>query len=226
MSTRKGVPHKLLDRFEIGSIISFKLHMGQFSVLLGYARTSSLAQVAGLEAQIRELQAAGCEKIFSEQVSSVAERAQLELALDFVREGDAFTVTKLDRLARSVGDLLAIVNRLEAKKVTLRVLSISGNQPLDTATSTGRLMLAVIGAVGQAEREAMLERQRHGIAKAQALGRYKGRVPTARRQEGEIVRLKEEGVRPSEIAIRLGIGRASVYRVLSSRRDADHQEAA
>ena len=151
-------------------------------MIVGYARTSSLAQVAGMEAQERELRAAGCDKIFSEQVSSVAERQQLEAALDYVREGDSFTVTKLDRLARSVGDLLAIVARLESKKVSLRVLSMSGNQALDTATSTGRLMLSVIGAVGQAEREAMLERQREGIAKAKREGRYKGRMPTARRQ--------------------------------------------
>jgi len=66
-----------------------------------------------------------------------------------VREGDTFAVTKLDRLARSVGDLLAIVARLKAKMVSLRVLSISGSQALDTSTSTGRLMLAVIGAVGR-----------------------------------------------------------------------------
>ena len=157
-------------------------------MLVGYARTSSLGQVAGLEAQVRELQAGwGCERIFSEQVSSVAQREQLELALDFCREGDAFTVTKLDRLARSVGDLLEIVARLEAKKVSLRVLSMSGAHALDTSTATGRLMLAVIGAVGQAEREAMLERQREGIAKAKAQGRYKGRVPTVRRQAAEII---------------------------------------
>jgi DNA invertase Pin-like site-specific DNA recombinase len=77
-------------------------------------------------------------------------------------------------------------------------------------------MLAVIGAVGQAEREAMLERQREGIAKAKAQGRYKGRVPTVRRQAAEIIRLKEAGVMPSEIASRLGIGRASIYRVLGT----------
>ena len=148
-------------------------------MLVGYARTSSLAQVAGLEAQERELRTG---KVFAEQVSSIAQREQLEAALDYVREGDTFTVTKLDRLARSVGDLLAIVARLERRKVSLRVLSMSGSQPLDTGTATGRLMLAVIGAVGQAEREAMLERQREGIAKAKAQGRYKGRVPTVRRQ--------------------------------------------
>ena len=151
-------------------------------MLVGYARTSTAGQIAGLEAQERELRAAGCDKIFREQVSSVAERQQLEAALDYVREGDSFTVTKLDRLARSVGDLLAIVSRLEAKGVSLRVLSMSGTQSLDTSTATGRLMLSVIGAVGQAEREAMLERQREGIAKAKREGRYKGRVPTARRK--------------------------------------------
>jgi DNA invertase Pin-like site-specific DNA recombinase len=155
-------------------------------------------------------------KVFAEQVSSVAERQQLEAALDFVREGDTFCVTKLDRLARSVTDLLAIGTRLEAKTVSLRVLSVSGNQALDTSTSTGRLMLAVIGAVGQAEREAMLQRQREGIAKAKADGRYKGRVPTARRQAAEIARLKSEGIRPAEIARKLEIGRASVYRVLKA----------
>ena len=194
-------------------------------MIVGYARTSSLAQVAGLEAQERDLSAAGCDKIFSEQVSSVAERQQLEAAFDYVREGDQIAVTKLDRLARSVGDLLAIVARLEAKKVSLRVLSISGNQALDTSTSTGRLMLSVIGAVGQAEREAMLERQREGIAKAKREGRYKGRVPTARRQAAEVARLKAEGVRPSEIAVKLG-WRASVYRVLGERSGGSDRVAA
>src|SRR5277367_1581017 len=169
-------------------------------MLIGYARTSSLGQIAGLEAQARELSAIGCEKVFREQVSSVAQRHQLEAALDFCRDGDGFVVTKLDRLARSVGDLLNIVARLEAKKVSLRVLSMSGSQPLDTGTATGRLMLAVIGADGQGARE--------GIAKAKREGRYKGRAPTARRRAAEIIRLKQAGVRPSEIASRLGIGRA------------------
>jgi DNA invertase Pin-like site-specific DNA recombinase len=185
------------------------------ALLVGYARTSSIGQIAGLEAQERELLAVGCEKVFREQVSSVAKRDQLDAALDYVRDGDAFIVTKLDRLARSVGDLLNIVALLEAKKVSLRVLSMSGSQPLDTGTATGRLMLAVIGAVGQAERETMLERQREGIAKAQREGKYKGRVPTVRRRASEIIGLKKAGVTPTEIAKRLGIGRASIYRVLS-----------
>ena len=107
-------------------------------MLVGYARTSSLAQVAGLEAQERELRAAGCDKIFREQVSSVAQREQLEAALDYVREGDTFTVTKLDRLARSVGDLLEIVARLEAKKVSLRVLVDPPRTALDIECEYGK----------------------------------------------------------------------------------------
>jgi len=118
-----------------------------------------------------------------------------------------------------------IVARLEAKKVSLRVLSMSGSQPLDTATAMGRLMLAIIGAVAQAERETMLERQREGIAKAQKEGRYKGRAPTARRRAVEIIRLVDAGVKPSEIAMRLGIGRASVYRVLAADTGGDRQAA-
>ena len=166
-----------------------KFHVRQISDDRRLCTNVSLAQVAGLEAQERDLRAAGCDKIFREQVSSVAERQQLEAALDYVREGDTFAVTKLDRLARSVGDLLAIVARLEAKRVSLRVLSMSGTQSLDTGTSTGRLMLSVIGAVGQVEREAMLERQREGIAKAKREGRYKGRVPTVRLQSAVLCRL-------------------------------------
>jgi DNA invertase Pin-like site-specific DNA recombinase len=94
---------------------------------------------------------------------------------------------------------------------------MSGNQALYTGTRTGRLMQSVIAAVGQAEREGTLERQREGIAKPKREGRYKGRVPTARRQADDIVRLKEAGIRPSESALRLDIGRGSVYRVLGEQ---------
>ena len=109
-----------------------------------------------------------------------------------------------------------MVARLEGKNVGLRVLAMSGGQPLDTGTAIGKLMLAVIGAVGQFEREMMLERQREGIAKAKRDGRYKGRAPTERRRATEIVRLKDA---------RLGIGRASVYRMLSGQHDGEHPTA-
>jgi DNA invertase Pin-like site-specific DNA recombinase len=184
-------------------------------MIVGYARTSTVEQEAGLEAQDRDLRAAGCERLFAERVSSVAKRAQLEAALDFVREGDTLAVTKLDRLARSVADLLAIVARLERKGVALRVLSMGG-QAVDTGTATGKLTLTMLGAVAEFERALMLERQREGIAKAKAEGKYRGRVPTAQRQAEAVRSLRAEGVRPVEIARRLGIARASVYRIIGA----------
>lgn len=181
-------------------------------MLIGYARTSTLDQKASIEAQVRDLTGAGCEKLFSEQVSSVdvTNREQLAQALDFIREGDTLVVTKLDRLARSVGHLLSITEALKAKGAALRIL----NMGIDTSTPTGKLMLTVLGGIAEFEREIMLERQREGIAKAKADGKYKGRKPTARAKENEVLRLKAEGVGATEIAKRLGIGRASVYRIL------------
>lgn len=182
-------------------------------MLIGYARTSTLDQRASIDAQVRDLTAAGCEKIFSEQVSSVdiANREQLALALDFIREGDTLVVTKLDRLARSVAHLLSIVDTLNRKGVALRILGMG----IDTATPTGKLMLTVLGGIAEFEREIMLERQREGVARAKADGKYKGRKPTAMAQADEVRRLKAEGVGATEIAARLGIGRASVYRALA-----------
>jgi DNA invertase Pin-like site-specific DNA recombinase len=188
-------------------------------MIVGYARTSTVEQEAGLAAQERDLRAAGCERVFAERVSSVAKRAELEAVMDFVREGDTLAVTKLDRLARSVPDLLVMVARLETKRVSLRVLSMGGSE-LDTRTPTGRLMLTMLGAVAEFERALMLERQREGIAKAKDEGKYRGRVPTAQRQADDVRRLKAEGIRPVEIARRLGIGRASVYRILGGEASA------
>ena len=184
-------------------------------MLVGYARTSTVEQEAGLEAQARDLAVAGCERTFAERVSSIGRRAELEAAITFMRQGDTLVVTKPDRLARSVADLLAIVGRLEAKGVALRVLSMGGAE-VHTGHATGRLMLTMLGAVAEFERALMLERQREGIAKAKAEGKYQGRAPTAQRQAETVRQLKADGVRPVEIARRLGIGRASVYRILGS----------
>lgn len=180
-------------------------------MLVGYARTSTLDQEAGLEAQVRDLQALGCERIFSEQVSSMAPRQQLEAALNFSREGDVLVVTKLDRLARSVTHLGKLIETLEARGVALRIVSLG----VDTSTPTGRLMLNVLGGVAQFEREIMLERQREGIAKAKGQGKYKGRKPTARAKAGEVRSLKDKGLKLSEISRQLGIGKASVHRILN-----------
>lgn len=177
---------------------------------VGYARTSTTEQVAGFEAQLTELTRSGCEKVFREQVSSVAPRAQLEAALEFIREGDVLVVSKLDRLARSTQHLLEIADRVNAKGADVQVLNLG----IDTSTATGKLLLTMIGAIAQFERENMLERQREGIAKAKTQGKYQGRAPTARAKASEARALKAEGLGATEIAKRLGIGRASVYRVL------------
>ncbi len=178
---------------------------------VGYARTSTTDQKAGLEAQLRDLNAAGCAKVFHEELSSVAtKRPQLDAVLDYLREGDTLIVTKPDRLARSTLDLLQIAKGLEGRGVTLRILSLD----LNTSTPTGKLMLTVLGGIAAFERDLMLERQREGIAKAKAEGKYKGRAPTARRKAPDVVRLKAEGLTGEAIAARLGIGRASVFRIL------------
>jgi DNA invertase Pin-like site-specific DNA recombinase len=187
--------------------------MVHHGILIGYARTSTLEQQAGLDAQLRDLKAAGCKKLFNEQVSSVAERERLSAVLDYAREGDTLVVTKLDRLARSARHLLELVDALEAKGVTLRILNLGGDT-VDTRGATGRLILNVFAAFAQFEREMMLERQREGIAKAKAEGRYKGRKPTARAKAPDAIRLFRQGKRVAHIAKELGVGRASVYRAL------------
>ncbi|MBV8589621.1 MAG: recombinase family protein [Acetobacteraceae bacterium] len=185
-------------------------------MLVGYARTSTVEQEAGLAAQERDLNAAGCQKVFAERVSSAARRDKLRAALDYVRDGDTLLVTKPDRLARSTADLLAIVERLESKGVGLVVLSMGG-QRIDTRTATGKLMLTMLGAIAAFERDLMLERQREGIAKAKSEGKYRGRAPTARRLADQVRELKAKGIPPTQIAQQLKIGRASVYRVLADK---------
>jgi DNA invertase Pin-like site-specific DNA recombinase len=177
---------------------------------VGYARTSTVDQLAGFEAQLKELTAAGCEKIFKEQVSSVAVRAQLQAAIDFLREGDALVITKIDRLARSVADLLTIIQKLEEKKVAVRILNLG----INTQTPTGKLMLTVLGGIAQFEREIMFERQREGVVKAKAQGKYKGRKPISSIRKKEVIRLATEGVSKANIARQLKIGEATIYRML------------
>jgi len=183
-------------------------------VLVGYARTSTVDQDAGYEAQQRDLKVAGCTKIFAEQVSSVAEREQLNAAIEYLREGDVLIATKLDRLARSMRHLLQIVDEVKEKGASLRILGIG----LDTDTATGTMMLQVLGAVAEHERSLMLERQREGIAKAKAEGKFKGRARTAMAKAGEVEALLAKGVNPTDVARKLGIGRSSVYRAMKERK--------
>ena len=180
-------------------------------MLIGYARCSSLSQ--SLDIQLDHLAEAGCEKVFAEKVSgrSTKDRVELMQAMDFVREGDTLVVTRLDRLARSVADLHRIIEALNEKKVAFRCLNQSG---VETSSSTGKLMLAVLGAVAQFENDIRRERQMEGITKAKADGRYRGRKASI--DPSRVKELHGSGLGPAAIARELKIGRASVYRALSA----------
>jgi DNA invertase Pin-like site-specific DNA recombinase len=183
-------------------------------MIVGYARVSTTEQLAGFESQLSSLREVGCEKIFQEKVSAVKQRDQLEAALEFIREGDTFTVTKLDRLARSTQHLLEIVAKLTAKGASLKILNIG----LDTTNPTGKLMLVMLGAIAEFERELMLERQKDGVQAAKLAGKYHGRQPTARAKTDQILQLIAQGKTRKEVAEAVGVGVASVYRVLSDQK--------
>src|SRR3984957_1667635 len=186
--------------------------------LIGYARTSTADQSAGLEAQMRDLEAAGCVRIFREQVSSVGERAELDRALAYLRGDDTLVVCKVDRLARSTVGLWAIVEQLEAVEeggAALRILNLGG-ETVDTKSATGKLILTIFAGFAQFEREMMLERQSEGIAKAKSEKRYLGRKPSAKLKAYEAIAMFKAGKTVSEVAEALAIGRGSVYRAIEA----------
>ena len=176
--------------------------------LVGYARVSSVGQ--SLDVQLDQLNAAGCEKVFAEKMSGTTTdgRDQLAEALDWVRDGDVLVVSRLDRLARSIVDLRRIIDRLSAKGVGFRCLQ---QGTLDTTRSDGRLLLNILASFAEFETDIRRERQADGIAKAKADGKYRGRPATI--DAASIAALEKEGLGASDIARRLGIGRASVYRI-------------
>lgn len=181
--------------------------------LVGYARVSSSGQ--SLDVQLQQLHDAGCERVFAEKRSgaTTAGREQLELALGYVRDGDVFVVTRLDRLARSAADLWGIVQRLRDRGADLRVLQ---QGLIDTTTPMGKVVLGVMAIFAELENDLRRERQLDGIAKAKERGVYagKGRKPTV--DVEEVRRRHAAGERPVDIARALKIGRASVYRALGS----------
>jgi DNA invertase Pin-like site-specific DNA recombinase len=181
-------------------------------MIVGYARTSTTDQTAGLAAQERDLTAAGAERVFAEQVSSVATRDRLAECLAFLRAGDVLAVTKPDRLARSTAELLTIEADLSKRGIGLIVLSMGGER-LDTRNPTSKLMLTILAGVATWEREIMLERQREGIAKAKADGKYKGRPASIDAFEVRRVALL---IGPAATAKQFGIARSSVYRMLDA----------
>jgi DNA invertase Pin-like site-specific DNA recombinase len=189
--------------------------METLAMLIGYARTSTTDQHAGFEAQLVELKAYGCERMYQEQVSAVASRQELERAIDMLRDGDKLVVTKLDRLARNVMHMGELLQQIEAKGAGLLILSL-GSETVDTTTATGKLILNMMVSVAQFEREMMKERQVEGIKRAQAEGKYKGRVPTAMKQADKVKALVDAGVTRVQVQEQLGISKASYYRCLKA----------
>ncbi|MEK9285684.1 recombinase family protein [Bradyrhizobium sp. ISRA442] len=180
-------------------------------MLVGYARTNATERQSALEVQTHELKAHGCIEVFQERASSGSRRDQLERCLQLVRKDDGLVVTELSRLARSIGELVKIIGTLGEKGATLKILGMN----LDTGTERGRLLVDLVSSIAQFEREIRLERQREGIGKAKDLGKYKGRAATARAKASEVQKLRRSGKAASEIAIQVGISRASVYRILA-----------
>lgn len=174
----------------------------------GYARTSTTNQ--NPEAQVKALQAAGCDVIRTEQKTGTKVEGRDELAtlLEFMRPGDVLTVTRVDRLARSIADLQTIVQMLRAKGVALQCTE----QPVDTSTAAGKAFLDMLGVFAEFETNLRRERQAEGIANAKAKGVYKGRPRQIDREE--IRAMKASGMSAIEISNRLQIARAHVYRCL------------
>jgi DNA invertase Pin-like site-specific DNA recombinase len=177
----------------------------------GYARVSSTDQDHGL--QVATLKAAGCEIVRAEKASGTSRkgRSELETLMEFIRPGDTLMVTRIDRLARSIRDLQNIVHELRERGVTLKATE----QPIDTSTAAGKAFLDMLGVFAEFETNLRKERQMEGIAKAKQAGVYKGRKPSI--DVGRIKALQAEGLGATEIAEKLGIGRASVYRVTKAR---------
>lgn len=181
---------------------------------VSYIRVSSVDQNEAR--QKAAMQDKNIEKYFTEKVSGKnMDRPKLQEMLEFVREGDTVYIHDFSRLARSTEDLLNIVNRLNKKGVHL----VSNKENLDTSTPTGKLMLTMIAAINQFERENLLERQREGIRIAKEQGKYKGGQP--KKIDKELFdKLKDEyysrGITKSEFARRLGVSRPTLDRLLKN----------
>ncbi len=176
---------------------------------VGYARVSSNGQ--NLLSQIESLEQAGCEKIFKEKVSGTqaANRKELQDALDFVREGDTFIVTRLDRCSRSVLDLYKIIETLNDKGVSFKATE----QELDTSTSTGRLMIGLLSIVSAFETDLRAERQADGIASALKRGvRFGRRTKFDDEKTVKAIQMQKDGMTNQQIADHYEIGRSTLLR--------------
>ncbi|MBK1667650.1 integrase [Rhodovibrio sodomensis] len=175
---------------------------------IGYARVSTTDQ--DLTGQVEALKATGCEVVREEKASGTTREGRSELAtvIDFLRPGDVLMVTRIDRLARSIDDLRAIVREVADKGAAVKATE----QPFDTGDIYGELTMNLLGVFADFETKLRRERQMEGIERAKAKGVYKGRPPKI--DTDKVRELRDEGMGATAIAKEMGIGRASVYRVL------------
>jgi DNA invertase Pin-like site-specific DNA recombinase len=181
-------------------------------MIIGYARVSTQDQ--NLDLQTDELTKLGCQKIYQEKVSSGKERPQLIKMIENLREGDSVMVWKLDRLARSLKELINLVEIFRVKKVNFTSIKDS----IDTSTVQGRILLNIFGSLAEFERDTIRERTKAGLSAAKARGRMggkkKGLSPEAKKKAEKAVMLYKQNKSAVEIAGIIGVGRATVYRYL------------
>jgi DNA invertase Pin-like site-specific DNA recombinase len=180
--------------------------------LLGYARVSTVGQT--LDCQLEQLRGAGCTKIYREKVTGAHnDRRQLLDMLRHLAPGDVVIVTRIDRLARSTFDLFAIVKQIVDAKAQFRSLA----EPwADTGTSTGRLMIAVLGGLADVERDLIRTRTAEGRSRAQKRGQRMGRKPKlTEAQQDEARKRRAEGATLAELARSYGVGKSTISRLQS-----------
>jgi DNA invertase Pin-like site-specific DNA recombinase len=184
-------------------------------VLIGYARVSTQDQKP--ELQLDALRATGCERVFEEKASGAQrERPQLRAALDYMRPGDTLVVWRLDRLARSLKQLIDTVEALEDRSIGLRSLG----EAIDTTTSGGRLVFHIFAALAEFERAVIRERTLAGLAAARARGRRGGRPPALAADDLAHARalLRDPSITVTQAARRLGVAPSTLYRHLPGGR--------
>lgn len=192
-------------------------------MIIGYARVSTKDQK--LDTQLDDLQSAGCERIYQEKISGATkERPELQNLIDGLRPGDEVLVWKLDRLGRSLPDLISVVNTFNDKGVSFRCLKDSH---IDTTTPQGKLIFNIFASLADFERDIIRERTKAGLASARARGRIGGR-PKGLSQKAEQTAMvaetlyKEKKLSTTEICAQLNISRSTLYRYLAYRKRVAH----
>ena len=182
---------------------------------VGYARVSSSGQ--NLQSQIEALELVGCDKIFQEKKSATnTNRKELNDALDFIRSGDTFIVTRLDRCSRSVKDLHTIIDTISDKDVDFKCTE----QEIDTSTSSGRLMIGLLSIVSAFETDLRAERQADGIASAKKRGvKFGAKSKFSIDKVSEVLELQQQGITNQEIANKYNIGRSTLLRYISKYKE-------